>query len=232
MLYQVGKERKSKQERSANDNSAWYFLTKSDCCVGQCYRPYGHYLTKFHDHVMWEWLLPPFGRCRSWRLRRWSTELVSHRANLQTQVCPTQMEKQNCILALPRETNLDWLLVSPWTHTWSIQFLLITKSKTLGNKVPSLWETILQAELSLCIIYVQLGRAWLDAPVRAEPGNQKNTVPVGIQIPLLSHPTPSFPSWKQRERTYAVSSERSLEDRASVTWAPRAEVVTITSEED
>lgn len=35
MLYQVGKERKSKQERSANDNSAWYFLTKSDCCVGQ-----------------------------------------------------------------------------------------------------------------------------------------------------------------------------------------------------
>lgn len=27
MLYQVGKERKSKQERSANDNSAWYFLT-------------------------------------------------------------------------------------------------------------------------------------------------------------------------------------------------------------
>ena len=138
MLYQVGKERKSKQERSANDNSAWYFLTKSDCCVGQCYRPYGHYLTKFHDHVMWEWLLPPFGRCRSWRLRRWSTELVSHRANLQTQVCPTQMEKQNCILALPWETNLDWLLVSPWTHTWSIQFLLITKSKTLGKKQSSL----------------------------------------------------------------------------------------------
>lgn len=54
---------------------------------------------------MREWLLPPFGRWRNWRLRRWSTELVSHRDNLQTQVCPTQMEKQNCILSLPWETK-------------------------------------------------------------------------------------------------------------------------------
>ena len=35
MLNQDGKDRKSNQERSDNDNSAWYFLTKSDCCVGQ-----------------------------------------------------------------------------------------------------------------------------------------------------------------------------------------------------
>lgn len=38
------------------------------------------------------------------------------------------------------------------------------------TKVSSLQETIRQAKLSLCIIYMQLGHAWLDAPVRAEPG--------------------------------------------------------------
>ena len=35
VLDQDGKERKSNQKRSYNDNSGWCFLTKSDFCVGQ-----------------------------------------------------------------------------------------------------------------------------------------------------------------------------------------------------
>lgn len=170
-------------------------------CWTGCYNLYGHHLTKFHDQVMREWLSPPFGRWRSWKLRRWSTESVSHRANLQTQVCPTQVEKQNCILALPWETKLR---LSPCitlnTHTeYPVCVNHQIQNAEEKPKCPHCRKPY-SRQSYLCIIYMQLGSAWLGAPVRAEPGSQKNTIQVGIQILWLPHPTPPFLSWKQRDR--------------------------------
>lgn len=73
-------------------------------------------------------------------MKKLKTKEMEHRANLQTQVCPTHMEKQNCILALSWETKLRLTpcITLNTPHTWNIQFVLITKSKMLRKNQSAL----------------------------------------------------------------------------------------------
>lgn len=83
---------------------------------------------------------------------------------------------------------------NPLEHTCVISYcLFITKHDTLKEKKkkkqPHFQKQKPGRGISLHHFYVQLGSTWVDAFVRAEPGNQENQVRVQICTLLPRYPS-------------------------------------------
>lgn len=120
---------------------------------------------------------------------------------------------------------------SPWTHMCNTLCLLTTKPKTLKkNKcAPSSGNRRPGRGISPHHFYLQLESTWVDAPVRAEPGNQGEQVHVQICPPHPSPPSPpAFITGRQRDGISNVLLEtvRLPEDRDSVTLGCRTQLGT------